>query len=175
MCGITPDYPTCICRCFVAATTAPRSLKYSSNPPHTVTVMWSEPETPNGVIRYYIVEYMLSDGTGNKTRFKFVKEHMQEIGGLIPSTNYNVTVQAFTVGVGPAASITVMAAAISKFLLSIFSILLLLLDFLDLAPTPPQNLRSSSTTSSSITLQWKEPLSFNGAFDYYTVSEIVCE
>ena len=105
----------CICCCFVAATTAPRSLKYSFIPPHTVTVMWSEPETLNGVIRYYIVEYMLSDGTGDKTRVKFVKERMQEISGLIPSTNYNVTVRAFTVGVGPTASITVVAAAISNF------------------------------------------------------------
>ena len=58
---------------------------------------------------------MLSDGTGNKTRFKFVKERMQEISGLMASTNYTVTVQAFTVGLGPAASITVMAAAISNY------------------------------------------------------------
>ena len=62
---------------------------------------------------------MLSDGTGNKTRSNFVKERMQEIGGLIPSTNYTVAVQAFTVGVGPAASITVMAATISNFTLNI--------------------------------------------------------
>ena len=81
----------CICCCFVAPATAPLSLKYSFNPPHTVTVMWSEPETPNGVIRYYIVEYMLSDGTGNRTRLNFAKERIQEIGGLIPSTNYTVT------------------------------------------------------------------------------------
>ena len=109
----------CICCCFVAPATAPHSLKYSSNPPHTVTVMWSEPETPNGVIKYYIVEYMLSDGTGNKTRFNFVKERIQEIGSLMPSTNYTITVQAFTVGVGPAASITVVAAAISNFTFNI--------------------------------------------------------
>ena len=91
--------------------------------------MWSEPEIPNGVIKYYIVEYMLSDGTGNRTRFNLVKMLSQEIGGLMPSTNYNVTVQAFTVGVGPTASIIVMAVAISNFTL-IFSISFLLYWFL---------------------------------------------
>ena len=95
-----------------------RDLKITSYPPHTVNVSWREPVTPNGIVRYYIVGYMLADGSGTKMVFDYVKGLSQMINNLRESTKYRVTVQAFTVGVGPAASITFELHAISKLYLA---------------------------------------------------------
>ena len=102
---------------FIAApTTAPRDVTFTIDPPHTVNVSWREPTTPNGIVRYYIVEYMLADRSGTKMVFNRVKGLSQVIGNLKESKYYDVTVQAYTIGVGPAASIRVAAHAISKLL-----------------------------------------------------------
>ena len=71
--------------------------------------------TPNGIVRYYIVRYKRQDGNGNETVLNPVKMQSQEIEGLLPSINYVVNVQAFTVKVGPAALITVSTNAKSLF------------------------------------------------------------
>ena len=49
-------------------------------------------------------------------RLNRVKGLRQVISNLQESTYYDVTIQAYTVGVGPAASIRVAAHAISKLL-----------------------------------------------------------
>ena len=104
---------------FIAApTTAPRDVTFTPDPPHTVNVSWREPATPNGIVRYYIVEYMLADRSGTKMVLNRVKGLSQVISNLKESTYYDVTVQAYTIGVGPAASIRVAAHAISKLLFS---------------------------------------------------------
>ena len=102
--------------CIAAPTTAPRGLTFATDPPHTVNVSWREPAVPNGIVQYYIVQYMLADGSGTKISFNHVTGLIQVISNLQESTNYNVTVQAYTIGVGPAASIVVGAHAISKLL-----------------------------------------------------------
>ncbi|XP_062523104.1 uncharacterized protein LOC134197769 [Corticium candelabrum] len=132
-----------------APTTAPRDVTFTTDPPHTVNVSWREPTTPNGIVRYYIVEYMLADESGTKTVLNRVKGLSQVISNLLESTYYDVTVQAYTIGVGPAASIRVAAHAMT--------------------PTPPQHVRNSSVMSSLVTIQWDSPVNSNGILLFYTV------
>ena len=78
-----------------------------------VDLSWAAPLTPNGIIRHYIVQYWRQDGTGNVTAIGPL-EGLNVSLNLAPSTAYNVYVQAYTVGYGPAASIHVITPALSK-------------------------------------------------------------
>ena len=46
----------------VAVPSEPRNLSDVPQPPSSVDLEWIEPETPNGIIRHYIVRYWRQDG-----------------------------------------------------------------------------------------------------------------
>ena len=62
---------------------------------------WGEPDTPNGIVRHYIISYNLSgsDDTNVTGTARTVT-----IGELLPFTFYEFTVVAFTIETGPGAS-----------------------------------------------------------------------
>ena len=99
---------------FIAAPSKPHRLSFVPQPPSQVDLNWAEPLTPNGIIRHYIVHYWRQDGTGNRTAVGPVEGLNVSLLNLTPSTVYNVSVQAYTVGYGPAASIDVISHSISK-------------------------------------------------------------
>jgi hypothetical protein len=64
-------------------------------------VEWDEPDTPNGIVRQYIITYNLSESdditlTGSARTVT--------IGDLLPFTLYEFSVVAFTIETGPGAS-----------------------------------------------------------------------
>ena len=62
---------------------------------------WGEPETPNGIVRQYMISYNLS-GSDVITLTGTVRT--VTIGDLLPFTFYEFTVVAFTIETGPGAS-----------------------------------------------------------------------
>ena len=99
----------------VAVPSEPRNLSDVPRPPSSVDLEWIKPETPNGIIRHYIVRYWRQDGTGNVTELDPVNGLHVSIDNLAHSKSYVVTVQAFTVGLGPSARRVVQPVVISKF------------------------------------------------------------
>ena len=84
----------------------PCSLRETSVTSTTVTVQWMPPETPNGVITQYSVQYggRVIDKFGSKT----LNMLMGTAEGLSPNTFYLLHVKAHTrVGPGPPASLSV--------------------------------------------------------------------
>ena len=72
----------------------------------SVTVQWMSPETPNGVITHYSIQY---DGTVvDSFHSKKLTKMMGTVEGLSPNTEYVLELRAHTrVGPGPSASLTV--------------------------------------------------------------------
>lgn len=68
----------------------------------SITVSWTVPSMPNGVIRGYIVSYFISDlGIRNMSQQNVTADKTTtEIVGLGAFTNYTVFVEGFTVVVG---------------------------------------------------------------------------
>jgi hypothetical protein len=84
-----------------AAPTAPTNVIATEVNSTHVTVEWDEPDTPNGIVRQYIISYNLSESdditlTGSARTVT--------IGDLLPFTFYEFTVVAFTIETGPGAS-----------------------------------------------------------------------
>ena len=84
----------------------PCSLREASVTLTTVTLQWIPPETPNGVITHYSVQY------GGRVINKFGSETpnrlMGTVEGLSPNTSYVLQLTAYTrVGPGPPASLSV--------------------------------------------------------------------
>ena len=98
----------------VAVPSEPRSLSAVFRPPSSVDLEWMEPETPNGIIHHYIVRYWKQDGTRNVTELDPVKGRHVSIDNLTNSKSYVVTIQAFTIGLGPSARKVVYPVGISK-------------------------------------------------------------
>ena len=84
----------------------PCSLREVSVTPATVTLQWMSPETPNGVITHYSIQY---DGTViDNFHSKTLTKMMGTVEGLSPDTEYVLELRAHTrVGPGPSASLTV--------------------------------------------------------------------
>ena len=61
---------------------------------------WDEPDTPNGIVRQYIISYNLS---GSDDINVTVTARTVTIGDLLPFTFYEFTVVAFTIETGPGA------------------------------------------------------------------------
>ena len=86
---------------FYAAPSAPLNLTF---PPggvlnDSITLTWSTPQHPNGVIHFYQLQQLSTDGevlvsttTDNTTTV---------LSDLTPGTQYNLSVRAFTVAFGP--------------------------------------------------------------------------
>ena len=97
----------------IAVPSEPHNLKSVLQPPSRVKLSWAAPLTPNGIIQHYRIQYWRQDGTGNVTVVDSV-ERLNFSLNVTPSTVYYVSVKAYTVGYGPAASIRVASHAISK-------------------------------------------------------------
>ena len=69
---------------------------------------WSEPDTPNGIVRQYIISYNQS---GSDVINATGTDRKVTIGDLLPSTFYEFTVVAVTVTAGLGASDTVQTHA----------------------------------------------------------------
>ena len=84
----------------------PCSLRESLVTSTTVTLQWMPPETPNGVITHYSVQYggRMIDEFGSKT----LNRLMGTVEGLSPNTLYVLQLKAHTrVGPGPPVSLSI--------------------------------------------------------------------
>ena len=84
----------------------PCSLREVSVTSATVTLQWMSPETPNGVITHYSIQYdgTMIDNFHSKTFTKMIGT----VEGLSPDTEYALELRAHTrVGPGPPARLTV--------------------------------------------------------------------
>ena len=84
----------------------PCLLREASVTSTTVTLQWMPPETPNGVITHYSVQYggTVIDNFGSET----LNRLMGTIEGLSPNTQYVLHLTAHTrVGPGPPTSLSV--------------------------------------------------------------------
>ena len=87
-----------------------------------ISILWSPPTTPNGIITVYEIRYRESTSTGpynitNTTNTQY------SIVGLIPNTSYTIGVRAYTnVGPGEWTDREFISAQIRKFSLPLYCI-----------------------------------------------------
>ncbi|KAA0715211.1 Phosphatidylinositol phosphatase PTPRQ [Triplophysa tibetana] len=127
----------------------PRDLTVVRTTSSTVTLSWSPPEKPNGIIRQYEVTY--SNGTYsdtvNSTSAGVTLRYLK------PYTYYNVTVLAYTQhGHGEQISDTLQ-----------------MLSGEDVPGSPPSDLIYESIGSSEVNVSWSPPLLANGIILFYNV------
>ena len=83
---------------FITAPTAPKSLIIVSITNTTVSLSWMPPDTPNGIITQYQLQYRRSDNTTNTTSLNIANDNLTyTVTGLSSNTEYVFTVRAFTV------------------------------------------------------------------------------
>ncbi|XP_055030835.2 phosphatidylinositol phosphatase PTPRQ [Misgurnus anguillicaudatus] len=127
----------------------PRNLAVVKTTSFTVTLTWSPPEEPNGIIQQYEVSYSNStyDNTINSTSPSITLRHLK------PYTHYNVTVRAYTQhGHGDQISDTLQ-----------------MLSGEDVPGSPPYDLIYESIGSSEVNVSWSPPLLANGIILFYNV------
>ena len=79
----------------------PRQVFAIAENSKTITLIWSAPSTPNGVI----TEYQLQCSGGGQVFSRTVMETTTTLSGLLPYTSYSCSITAHTsVGGGPAAT-----------------------------------------------------------------------
>ncbi|KAI7802135.1 putative phosphatidylinositol phosphatase PTPRQ-like [Triplophysa rosa] len=127
----------------------PRDLTVVRTTSSNVTLSWSPPEKPNGIIRQYEVTY--SNGTYsdtvNSTSAGVTLRYLK------PYTYYNVTVLAYTQhGHGEQISDTLQ-----------------MLSGEDVPGSPPSDLIYESIGSSEVNVSWSPPLLANGIILFYNV------
>lgn len=90
--------PACVC---TAPTGSPNVQSYSAQDSSTIVFSWSPPDAnvQNGVIREYRIQALEVD-TGNTSSYISFSTSI-EISSLHPDYTYQLTVAAFTVGIGP--------------------------------------------------------------------------
>ncbi|XP_038066670.1 angiopoietin-1 receptor-like [Patiria miniata] len=117
----------------------------------SITLQWSEPDPPQGIITDYNIRYWKSGQSGNPTVINDVVQLMHEITGLETNVTYLVRVQAETsVGAGPWSYEVTAVTTIRE-------------------PGPIQNLHWTDRTESTITSDWEPPLNPNGQIQRYIV------
>ncbi|XP_038069022.1 angiopoietin-1 receptor-like [Patiria miniata] len=117
----------------------------------SITLQWSEPDPPQGIITNYNIRYWRSGQSGNPTVINDVVQLVHEITGLEANVTYFVRVQAETsVGVGPWSNEVTAVTRIRE-------------------PGPIQNLYWTDRTESTIALDWEPPLNPNGQIQRYIV------
>ena len=83
---------------FITAPTAPKSLMIVSITNTTVSLSWMPPNTPNGIITQYQLQYRRSDSSTNITSLDIANDSLTyTVTGLSSNTEYVFTVRAFTV------------------------------------------------------------------------------
>ena len=117
------------------------------------------------------------DGTGDVTAVTAVGPVEGLNGSLLtvtPSVVYNVSVQAYTVGYGTAASTDVISHALSQFGVypyeqPAFKCHVCVVYFQ--GPSPPETVLVSAVTFSALEVTWNHPRSPNGELKFYKVSQ----
>ena len=121
-----------------------------------ISVQWSSPQEPNGVIIIYEVEYTLVTDTNITTRKNFSADQFQLEPFIITLTNltvfseYDIRVRAYTSrGAGDFTNIIVIRT--------------------DPAPSSPPTSVTTNVTRHSVLLQWSEPDDPNGVIAGYYI------
>ena len=84
--------------CFYIVPTAPSLLMVVNITNTTVTLSWMPPDSPNGIITHYQVQYKRSDSSSNFTSLdKFDPVLIYTVTGLTSDAEYVFRVRAFTV------------------------------------------------------------------------------
>ena len=93
---------------YAAPSGPPTSVMAMSTSPQSISFMWSPPlrNQLNGILRYYFI--VLVSEAGTITRNVSSVQLSTSISGLIPYSQYNCTLQAETVALGPASGIIVV-------------------------------------------------------------------
>ena len=82
----------------ITAPTAPKSLMMVSITNTTVSLSWMPPDTPNGIITQYQLQYRRSDSSTNIISMNITNDNLTyTVTGLSSNTEYVFTVRAFTV------------------------------------------------------------------------------
>ena len=90
--------------CCIVPAGPPRQFFSIAETSISITVSWSTPATPNGVI----TEYQLQCSGGGQVFNRTVMETTTTLSGLLPYTNYSCSIKAHTsAGGGPAATASV--------------------------------------------------------------------
>ncbi|XP_038066666.1 angiopoietin-1 receptor-like [Patiria miniata] len=117
----------------------------------SITLQWSEPDPPKGIITNYNVRYWRSGQSGSPTPINDVVQLMHKITGLATNVTYFLQVQAEkSVGVGPWSNKVTAVTRIRE-------------------PGPIRNLHWTDRTDSTIALDWEPPLNPNGQIQRYIV------
>ena len=87
----------------LTAPTAPRSLMVANVTNTTVTLSWTSPDTPNGIITQYQIQYRKNDGGSKFISLNITNADLTyTVTELTSDTEYVFRVRAFTVvGHGP--------------------------------------------------------------------------
>ena len=97
----------------------PRQVFAIAESSTVISLHWSAPATPNGVI----TEYQFQSSGGGQVFNRTVMETTTTLSGLLPYTNYSCTITAHTsVGGGPAAKATAHTLQDSKYDLGCFQV-----------------------------------------------------
>ena len=82
----------------ITAPTAPKSLMIVNITNTTVSLSWMPPDTPNGIITQYQLQYRRSDSSTNIISLNVTNDTLTyTVTGLSSNTEYLFTVRAFTV------------------------------------------------------------------------------
>ena len=92
-----------------AASSPPTNVNAVAVSSDSISVTWSYPDTPRGDIEGYIIRYDLTSGMLGADAMELnltlspsndQSPQMETIGGLIPFTQYSITVRAYSFGEG---------------------------------------------------------------------------
>ena len=115
--GEGPASNTSVARTSQGLPSAPTNLSAMTVTTNNITLSWSRPEMPNGIISYYSIE--IFSPNGSLINFSAVSDEavvFQSIENLLPYTQYLVTMSASTsAGMGVQAQINIKTHPIREF------------------------------------------------------------
>ena len=85
--------------CFIIVPSAIHGLAVNDYGPYSLSISWSPPVAPNGIIKVYEIKYRESTSTGSyNVTNTTITQH--SIAGLVHNTSYIIGIRAYT-SVGP--------------------------------------------------------------------------
>ncbi|XP_038066663.1 angiopoietin-1 receptor-like [Patiria miniata] len=149
--GFGPYSGVVVQRTDEAEPTVPLNVVIQNVDDVSITLQWSEPDPPQGIISNYNVRYWRSGQSGNPTVINDVVQLMHDITGLDTNVTYLVQVQAETsVGAGPWSAEVTATTYVG-------------------VPGPIQNIHWTDRTDSTITLDWEPLIQPRGQIQRYVV------
>ena len=82
---------------FLTVPTAPRSLMIVDVTDTTVILSWMPPDSPNGIITRYQVQYRIANSNDTYGNNEVTTDLTYTVNGLTTNTEYEFRVRAFTV------------------------------------------------------------------------------